>query len=176
MRTLCLAILTLTAVSTSATAQIFYQPVQYQFGEQTKFYYGGRDGRLFEFARRAARGDTNRLGLTSDEPERVYSDRLGFQNARYFGYTASDASNEAHANAPTYFRKRDLLNAAIPTSDGTWIVPAMAQPVCIDQNPPTTQPVVQMSRPAPVLIIPRGQLIPVPKSNLIKVMNHVSAR
>ena len=130
-------------------AQIIYEPVRYQYGDQNKFYYGGSDPGIIRYGMgiRDAAGrygrvhgydfvsgniDTHRE--VSGEPEYVYSDCLGYQNARVYGFTATDARNEAYANLPTYFTKRDLMNAAIPTGSG-WVVPAHAQPVRWDDQP-----------------------------------------
>ena len=46
------ALLIACIVVSSASAQIIYEPVQYQYGGQTPFYYGGNDPDMFRFAQR----------------------------------------------------------------------------------------------------------------------------
>src|SRR5437762_11987819 len=111
-------------LASSACAQIIFEPVQYQYGQQQSYYYGGSDPRVFASAEATHDGasrwgrvngwafasggiDTHREVAT--EPTRVFADAIPFRNATFFGYSANDARNEAYANAPTYFRKSDLL-------------------------------------------------------------------
>src|SRR3954468_23928125 len=82
-------------------AQIFYAPIQYQYGTQNKFYYGGSDPRVI--ARESGPASTAQTGgrvhgwdfasgnvdthrEVSGEPERVYTDAIPGQNARIFGF------------------------------------------------------------------------------------------
>ena len=121
----------------SAFAQvIYYEPVRYQYDNGTeKYLYGGSDPAVHAAA--GAYGGCARYhygganlhrfdgGNSFNQPspmyprERVYSDCVGTQDASYFGYTAADARNEAYANSARYFRKADLLAAAVPTGGTT---------------------------------------------------------
>jgi hypothetical protein len=122
----------------AASAQVFYEPVQYQhhFAGST-FYYGGHNPRVFA----AAAGDILSRDYSSVthaihvmRGSEAYTDAAVLDNAgdsTYTGYsrfTANDARNEAYASVPRYFKKANLLAAAELTEDGTWIVPAHAQP------------------------------------------------
>jgi len=156
----------LTSVS-SSKAQIIYEPVQYQYGDQNRFYYGGTDPHVFE--RAAAPADTGsewgRINgydfasgdlwvhrEVSDQPVRVYSDALPMQNATLYGFTATDAANVANASVPRYFRKADVLAAASQVS-GALVVPARAvfPPAPVDavlRPAPTTRPLTILPAPA----------------------------
>jgi hypothetical protein len=185
------ALIAVLLVSASQSfAQVIYEPVRYQYGDQKKFYYGGSDPRMIEQAMgpRDAAGRWGRVNgydfvssnihthrEVNDEPERVYTDALGFENARIYGFTANDARNEAYANIPTYFRKADLLRAAVPTP-GAWIVPAQAQPIPPGVTVTNGQPTIRLtpattrraSFPKPLFIIPKKALekkIDAPKGN-----------
>lgn len=105
-------------------AQVIYEPVQYQYTTERgrTFYYGGDNPRLIA-----------RLEQSKCLPWRLrtfgYLPRPApvkpFVASRPFDvtpvvvgdcgldgngpYTIADAMNEAYANVPTYFRKRDLL-------------------------------------------------------------------
>ena len=146
------------AWATSSRAQIIYEPVQYQYGDQNKFYYGGSDPSVFERAAIPsdagalwgrvngydfASGDISVHREVSDQPVRVYSDALPTQNASLFGFTATDAANVANASVPRYFRKADVL-AAESGGSGALIVPARAvfpsAPAATPAHRPTTQP------------------------------------
>ena len=144
----------------SLRAQVIYESVQYQYGDQNKFYYGGSDERVFERAAVAsdpgaewgrvhgfdfASGDVWVHREVCDQPVRVYSDALPTQNASLYGFTATDAANVANASVPRYFRKADVL-AAASGGAGVLIVPARAifpvAPTIASSHPPTTQPAV----------------------------------
>jgi hypothetical protein len=132
-------------ITTAASAQIFYEPVTYQYrtGEQT-FYYGGHNPRVFD----SVVNDVSRTTYTSVvwagravhvvDRLRVYSDVTPFTNladssyTTYGSWTAADARNEANNNAARYFRKRDLLHAAVRTEEGDIVVPAHARASRID--------------------------------------------
>jgi hypothetical protein len=170
------ATLFLSAVTaSSASAQVYYEPVQYQHSAGGRaYYYGGTDpgvhyratlnsrdpnfGRSNSYAFHSHRLDTHREVVT--EPERIYLDSVPYHNARFFGASVDDARNAAYANAATYFRKADLRHVARVQADGTWSVPATAgtrgtieiRPVV---QPPVVRPVVT---PKPVLIIPKHLL------------------
>ena len=92
------------------------------------------------------------------QPSYVYSDCLpAGVIASVYGFTDTDARNEAYANVPRYFVKKDLLRAAVSDGDGNLVVPAQARPVpSIEIKPyvgPTTQPTTE-----PILIIPKRLL------------------
>ena len=158
--------------ASSSFGQIIYEPVRYQYGDQNKFYYGGSDPRIIQQAMgpRDAAGrwgrvhgydfvsgniDTHRE--VCSEAERTYTDALGFQNARIYGFTATDARNEAYANIPTYFRKSDLLNAGVPVGR-MWVVPAQAQPIPSDPNARITVTGGRAMAPRPIMVIPKKAL------------------
>jgi hypothetical protein len=172
------ALLIAILVCGKASAQIIYEPVQYQYGDQNKYYYGGNDPRVHAYANFTRDGggrwgrvhgfdfvsgsiDTHREVI--GEPERVFADAVPFQNARLYGYTATDARNEAYSRIPTYFRKADLLTTAVPQADGSWHVPA--QPVegvmpywaSPRMTAPATAPT---TAPRPIMIIPKKALEP----------------
>lgn len=117
-----LAICFLGLCGSIAEAQVIYEPVQYQFGGQNAYYYGGSDlrvhatagqlsaqpgfGRSEGFAFASGNVTTHRE-VNNDRP-RVFDDRLPGVNATIYGVTIDDARNAAYQNSPTYFRKRDL--------------------------------------------------------------------
>ena len=166
-------------LSTSAFAQVMYEPIRYQYetpcGEI--YYYGGVDGRVHSIAGsewcRGYSYGTNAHnfdgGNTFNQPSPMYqrapvfTDCVPFRDATRFGYTPSDARNEAYANSPTYFRKADLLESAIPTATGGWVVPANAPQYVPVMRPhaheyrtmmrSTTTPAG--TRPGQVIIIPK---------------------
>jgi hypothetical protein len=160
-------LLAIAAAANSAMAQIIYEPIQYQFGDQNKFYYGGTDARVFERAAAPsdagaqwgridgydfASGDIRVHREVGDQPARVYSDALPAQNAALYGFTATDAANVANASMPRYFRKADVL-AAERQSPGLLIVPARAilapGPAQSSVRPPaTTQPLMILPLPS----------------------------
>jgi hypothetical protein len=154
------------AMTGSARAQIIYEPIQYQYGDQNKFYYGGTDPRVFERAAAPAdagaewgrihgfdfaSGDASVHREVDDQPVRVYSDSLPTQNATLYGFTATDAANVANASMPRYFRKADCLAAAAQTP-GVVIVPARAifpqAPAQAIRPLPTTRPLMILPDPA----------------------------
>ena len=166
----------LLSAASSASAQVFYQPVQYQyFSGGRMYYYGGSDpqvhynanflshvsgyGRTQGYAFHSGNIDTHREVTT--EQTRVYTDMIPTWNARIFGFTADDARNEAYNNAPTYFRKADIARVARVQEDGTWVVPSSQAAPCtgtIEIRPyrPMVRPAV--TEPKPILIIPQRLL------------------
>jgi hypothetical protein len=124
----------------SASAQVIYEPVRYQHGVGTdRFYYGGHDPRMFDHAM----ADIDRTSYGSAVTQtpvvqraRIYTDAVPFQDVADYSYTTyrtfttSDAHNEANANVPRYFRKRDLLMSRdnYVAEDGAFVVPAYAEP------------------------------------------------
>jgi hypothetical protein len=156
-----------------AFAQIYYLPVQYQYhyqyqysaGSET-FYYGGTNPNLYRFAVREAVIETIKSNH-ADFNQRfckhtpVYSDVWPYQDLRPYGFTAAAAANEANWNAPRYFRKADLLRAAIPQYDGSWVLPADAQPVVIPRpvmDIRSTTRSVPATRKGEIIIIPKNLL------------------
>ena len=161
----------------SVSAQVFYEPVQYQFGSGAgTFYYGGHDPRVIEDAKATIRSHEYSSVVNSRhvvERSHVYTDSFRFfdvaDNSRtgYDSLNANDARNEANANVPRYFRKRDLLNAAVTIEDGSWIVPAHAQPIYdIKVVKPFGTTIAPVAPKGTILIIPRKWLEkPVKKSD-----------
>jgi hypothetical protein len=145
----------------SASAQIVYEPVKYQYTTGPygyTFYYGGSDWRMLHFAKTDLNVNPHQVVT---EGLRVYSDNVPRRNAAYFGYTAGDASNEANQNVPRYWRKSDLLRSGHVDCSGALVVPANA-PCCgdgtIEIRPymrPTTGPTMGRH---PVIIIPKDLL------------------
>jgi hypothetical protein len=172
-------------VPSVARAQVVYEPVQYQFGGQNPYYYGGTDPRVhgrvasqagvgfgrvngFDFVS----GTVNTHRAVTSLPARVFTDAYPGYDARTLGFTASDARNEAYANTPRYFRKIDLLRTGTVV-DGALHVPAtparvrtVPAPGSIEIKPyvrPATGPARE---PRPVLILPREGLDrPLPDAN-----------
>jgi hypothetical protein len=165
------------------SAQIVYEPVQYQYSSGgTTYYYAGCDPRVHEVASWPTAGDRVSWGRgngfsfrsgdvhthreVADEPVRVYTDALPLRNATVFGFTPTDARNEAYGRQPTFFRKRDLVRSALPDPAGRgWIVPQCWH----EYVPPgevmirTRDGDVRRSTPAtrqarPILIIPKDLL------------------
>jgi hypothetical protein len=165
MRALALVICALFAAP--SFGQIYYQPVQYQYmaGNQT-FYYGGTNPYLYQFAVqdavietiKSSHGEFNQR-YASHSP--VFSDVFPYRDLTVYGFTAADAANEANANVPRYFRKADLLRAAVPQYDGSWVLPAAAQPVVRDTRPTeirsATRP-IPATRKGAIIIIPKNLL------------------
>jgi hypothetical protein len=169
-------------VSSSAFAQIMYEPVrsQYTASDGSVYYYGGTDPRVHQlanygncprygYANNLHRFDGgNSFGQPSPLYDRtpVYTDCAPGQDVSRLGYTAADAENEARANAPRYFTKSAILTMAQPQTDGSWVVPASAGGAYIVPLSPapyrgTTAPTATMINPAK-----RGQIIIIPKSFL----------
>ena len=153
----------------SASAQVFYEPVRYQYGSgAATFYYGGHDPRVLHLA--AAEAD--RLAYSSVvtgghvvDRTRVYSDVAPYENladneyTSYMSRTPADARNEANQNVPRYFRKRNLLRAAVVTEDGTIVVPAQAQP---RMDMKVVRPFAGAMGP----VMPKGTILVIPKKLL----------
>lgn len=168
----------LCALASSASAQVFYEPVRYQYGHQNNiYYYGGSDPQVHYYAQFPIGGD-GRFGRAggwafasgnvdthrevANEPTRVYTDSPPFRydsGGTFAGFTATDARNDAYANVPTYFRKSELLNAAVQRPDGAWVVPAQAQPIALDRNTMRFAP-GPATAPRPLMIIPKDRLLP----------------
>ncbi|HZL38564.1 MAG TPA: hypothetical protein VFC78_24865 [Tepidisphaeraceae bacterium] len=154
---------------------VIYEPVQYQYGPIQPhgngsieyYYYGGahpdavRASVQLNYDRFQYGPNIQPHNFTSraSQVPLVYLSGPGPKvNMAAYGYTDTDAYNEAQANVPRYFRKADLLRAARIAPDGTAVVPAQAKPVpALIQirplNPATTRPAAQ-----PILIIPKKLL------------------
>jgi hypothetical protein len=100
-----------------SSAQVIYEPVQYQYGSPIKYYYGGHDPRVLAAAetyasyRNAYHADGRHpdpFSVAANSPIVVYNDLFPYENAALYGYTPMDAMNEAYANVPRYFHKADL--------------------------------------------------------------------
>jgi len=171
------AVFVLGLVSSAVQAQIIYEPVRYQYGGQNPFYYGGSDPSVIEEASGPVggggwwgrvhgfdfiSGDYQTHRDVTNEGYRVYTDAVPHQNARIYGYTDVDARNEAYANVPTYFRKIDLLNAAIRNRDGSWTVPAQVSNGPRFYVAPSAMtritPAGPATTPRPLMIIPKKGL------------------
>lgn len=164
----------LLCVGFPATAQVLYEPVQYQYrAGGTFYYYGGANPRVHQNAQSQSweagwgrtagwafhSGDVTVHREVATEPTRIYSDQVAGQNARVFGYTIDDARNAAYNSAPRYFRKADLRALAKVQLDGTWVVSAQATPGQIDIKPwRGWEQAKKVSEPKPILIIPRHML------------------
>lgn len=151
-----------------SSAQVIYQPVTYVHGSgENTYYYGGSDPHVHSFAARAAcireLKDRSVSPFTAVKETwgtgtpRVYLDCVPYQNAAVYGATPADARNEAYASAPRHFRKRDLLEAAIPVGNGLRVVPANLQPAKVerDETPRAARPAAE---PQPILIIPKRMM------------------
>jgi len=151
MRQLLCAVVCAVFVS-SVSGQIIFEPVRYQFGGQNAYYYGGEDPRVHALARHPEGVTWGRINgfdfvsgnmLTHREVAqgraRVFTDSLPYTDAGRYGMTPADAQNEANFSLPTYFRKSDLIDSAIPLPDGSAVVPARA--------------------PASGLVLPRGSIV-----------------
>lgn len=150
------AALVVCAIVSSARAQVIYEPVRYQYGQQTTYYYGGSDPDMFRYAHREyseahdgfamARGDVTVHREVSQYRPHVYVDHLPRANAAMYGYTADDARNDAYWNAARYFRKSDILKQSTVDCDGALhVAPEASSEHCgtIEIKPyvqPTTAP------------------------------------
>ena len=164
------------AAGQTARAQTIYEPVRYQYGAQPAYYYGGSDPQVLEYAdslggcyyrhgteynRRGGENDRHVYlypGLLGTLP-RVFSDCFPYRNASAYGYTAADARNDAYLAVPRYFRKSDLLEAAVESPDGARVVPPQAQPrISIRPSRAAGAEEAAPAEPRPILIIPKKAL------------------
>ncbi len=116
------------AIVSSARAQIIYEPVRYQYGGQTPYYYGGSDPDVFRFAAReygeahngftSATADTMSFREVTSLRPRVYVDHIRRGDASIYGYTAVDARNDAYWNAARYFNKHDIIAKGVVDETG----------------------------------------------------------
>jgi hypothetical protein len=177
------ALTILLAVASSARAQVIYQPLQYQYSNDVTYYYGGNDPSMHSYIEHVKCRNGFPSAITGShhnslrhtlgqigEHEYVFSDCLKYRNAAVYGYTADDAANEAMANMPLYYTKRDLLAAAVPAGDGTLEVPAMGLPHGAMHHAATNGATTQPSEPKPraIIIIPKGSLKKAPAEGDLK--------
>jgi hypothetical protein len=174
------SLVVLACFASAASAQIYYEPVTYQYrAGGTTYYYGGSDPAVHAVAAEPVTpGRTwGRINghafvgahrVVDNEPVRVFNDALRYRNAHNFGFTPADAMNDAYASAPRYFVKRDLLNAAV-VKDGVWTVPAQARGIRIYKSSGVELTPAPATMPRPLMIIPKDSLrapVPVaPRSN-----------
>jgi hypothetical protein len=170
IRSIAAACVVVVASSSLAGAQTIFAPVQYQYGvEQYRYYYGGNDAVIFDRADRTAAvdkltdipHDSHRytqayvhLNLIG-QLDRVYSDVTPWRNARVFGYLQRDAANDAYANAPRYFRKAELVAAAVEQADGSRVIAPGAQPVELSREARAASRPSEI-KPRAIIIIPKG--------------------
>lgn len=167
------AVTLLLVLAASARAQVVYMPVQHQYSNGMTYYYGGNDPSMLRYiehvkCRNGYPSTITGHGYNSlrhtlgqiGEQTYVFSDCLKYRNAAVYGYTADDARNEAMANLPLYFTKRDLLDAAMPAGDGTLVVPASgkAHRMMMHDGATTRPAATQPSEPKPraIIIIPKA--------------------
>lgn len=160
----------LVVAASSASAQVIYEPVRYQHGETMKYYYGGSNPAMHDYADRVACrngypssgcGTYTSLYMTVGqigEHRLVLSDCMPLRNAAVFGYTANDARNEAYCSVPRYFRKSELLEAAVPAGDGTLVVSAHATPRPATAARDTREAKPAELKPRAILILPKKGL------------------
>jgi hypothetical protein len=171
IRSIAAAFAVVVASASLAGAQTIYAPVQYQYGvEQYRYYYGGSDAVVFDRADR-----TMAIDRLTDIPhdsrrytdayvhlnligqlDRVYSDVIPSLNARTFGYMQRDAANDAYANVPRYFRKADLVAAAVIQRDGSQVVSSQAHPVELTREARSATRPASEIKPRAIIIIPKG--------------------
>jgi hypothetical protein len=165
-----IAAVLLCVAASSASAQVIYEPVQYQYGDAMKYYYGGNDPAMHAYADRVLCRNGfpssmynnytslhNTIGQIG-EKKIVMTDCLPLRNAAVFGFDANDARNEAYANVPRYYRKGDLLNAAVPAGDGTLTVSAQAQPRAMGMARDMRSATSVEPKPRAILILPKKGL------------------
>ena len=168
------AVTLLLVVASSASAQVIYQPVQYQHGNGMTYYYGGSDPSMNHYIEHVKCRNGYPSDITGNhynnlrhtlgqigEQTYVFSDCMPYRNAAVYGYTANDAQNEANANVATYYTGRDLVDAAVPAGDGTLVVPAHGRPPHRAHMPGRLYGAPAMTQPAEpkpraIIIIPKG--------------------
>ena len=171
IRSIAAAVVVVVASSSLANAQTIFAPVQYQYGDREyRYYYGGNDAAVFDRAERTAAVDKltdiphTSLRYTDayvhmnliSQLDRVYSDVIPSLNARTFGYLQRDAANDAYANVPRYFRKADLVAAAVEQSDGSRVISSQAQPVELPREARSATRPASEIKPRAIIIIPKG--------------------
>ena len=168
------AVMLLLVAASSARAQVIYEPVQYQYTNGMTYYYGGNDPSMHHYIEHVKCRNGYPSAITGHlynslrdtvgqvgEHTFVFSDCLMYRNAAVYGYTADDAHNEAMANMPLYFTKRQLLESAVHVGDGTLVVPASGRSHHMmnkQAKEGTTGAATQPSEPKPraIIIIPKA--------------------
>jgi hypothetical protein len=186
MRSTFIFVAAIAIAASLGNAQAIYEPVQYQYGGQNPYYYGGSDPLVHESARHpyapgASWGRGNGYAFRSGsihthrevvtERPRVFTDELPYRNAYIYGFTVNDARNEAYARQPNYFRMVDVRRAALPDASGRgWVVPA-AWPdhrpghIIIRPMPRRTLAPATTRTARPILIIPKDRLERAPEDD-----------
>ncbi len=147
-------------VASNSFAQTIYEPLQYQFGRENKYFYGGTDPRVHEYANRlASPGRTygrvqgyrwvTKTRIVEREQPRIYTDLFPGENAWFYDYSADDAVNDLRAQQPRYFRKGELTQNATVLPDGTRVVPAIPAA--------SSNPCINPARPGEIIIRPSTQ-------------------
>jgi hypothetical protein len=181
-------------LSAPAFGQVIYEPVTYQYSAGRSgqhYFYGGNNPLVHMHAQMAANCHPYRFGYagnihsfdggnTLGQPSLlnyhtpVYIDCVGggITDVSHYGWNGVDARNEAYANAPTYFRKADLLASAVPGNDGVYHVapsapqvemtPVYTAPVSSPATAPSTTQAIGSRAISPK----RGQIIIIPKKLL----------
>ena len=152
----------------TASAQTIYEPVQYQYGNEMKYYYGGSNPSMHAYAERVAcrngypshlsyAGYSSLYGTLGQigEHRLVLSDCMPHRNAAVFGYTDTDAHNEANASIPRYYRKSEILEAGVVAPDGSLVVPAHARGLDHTTAQDTRMAAPSEPRPRAILILPK---------------------
>lgn len=148
-----------TLIASAASAQVIYLPVQYQYGDDQRYYYGGSDPDVFASAERTS-ALLRFLRVTPRQP-RVYSDLFPYADAAYFGFTPNDARNEAYDNQPQYFRKADLFDHAIEVNGAYYVPPAPpARYLAPRPADRLVNPAQPARKPGAIIIIPKKNLEP----------------
>jgi len=163
------------AFASSALAQVVYEPVKYQYWfNGNVIYYGGSNPRAVHNAEGpvSAGGTWGRVDNSSFSsgnwdtyrsvsPDTIIlTDALPNRNARFFGYTGTDAYNDAYQSLPGYYRKSDLLRSGQVDAKGTLVVPPnapLASAGTIDIRPYNAA-AKRTTSPNPVIIIPKDML------------------
>jgi hypothetical protein len=146
--------------SLPVSAAIVYEPVQYQYGDQHRYYYGGTDPAMHRYAQSYCDRRTIRdaEGQLSGKPARVFTDCLPRRNAALYGWTSVDAMNEATASIPRYFRMSSLLAGGRIDAAGDLVIPARPDHLCGKIEVKPWRGWANVASPKPVIVIPKEQL------------------
>jgi len=160
LRLVVLSLLTVSAAA--ASGAVIFEPVQYQYGTQSKFYYGGSDGHVIARGLADGNGYCGMNGYGDAAPVRIYNDGMPGLNAAVYGMTTSEARDQANRNVPRYFKKRDLLAAAVCADNHNWVILPQAKPVqgtiVILPSKASSRPVTQPATKQKVFIFPKEML------------------
>ena len=102
--------LILFALTPFAAASTIYEPIQFQFGTDRPYFYGGQNQIVHRLA--ASADALNRLYPVTEQRPWVFADSYLGQDAKTIHFGISDAINQANASVPCYFRKGDLRASA----------------------------------------------------------------